>query len=85
MFPNFLESSRRGCCNSFSQTSSNTFSTTRQDRTFMNNMNSNMQGMLTPLMMILQQGQDQAEEQDRIQQERDEEREMLQTKREEER
>ncbi|MBW0574445.1 hypothetical protein O181_114160 [Austropuccinia psidii MF-1] len=51
----------------------------------MNNMTNNMQGMLTPLMMILQQGQDQAEEQDRIQRARDEEREMLRREREEER
>ncbi|MBW0526987.1 hypothetical protein O181_066702 [Austropuccinia psidii MF-1] len=56
---NFPESSRRGRCNSFSQTSSKTFETTRWDQTFMNNMNYNMQGVLKPSMMILQQGQDQ--------------------------
>ncbi|MBW0518345.1 hypothetical protein O181_058060 [Austropuccinia psidii MF-1] len=55
---NCAGSSRRGRCNLFSQASSNTFATTWCNQSFMNNMNNNMQGMLTLLMMILQQGQD---------------------------
>ncbi|MBW0562960.1 hypothetical protein O181_102675 [Austropuccinia psidii MF-1] len=72
---NCAGSSRRGRCNSFSQASSNTFAT-QHSRSFMNNMNNNMQGMLMPLMLILQQGQDRAEEQEMLRREHEEERQL---------
>ncbi|MBW0586811.1 hypothetical protein O181_126526 [Austropuccinia psidii MF-1] len=63
--------------NSVSQASSVSRGKTHHNRNFMNNMNTNMQNMLLPLMLMLQQSQDCAEERDRMQRSRDEERQML--------
>ncbi|MBW0548665.1 hypothetical protein O181_088380 [Austropuccinia psidii MF-1] len=67
------------------QSSSMSVGTSRRDQNFMNNMNTNMQNVLSPLMLMLQQSQDRAEERDRMQRARDEERQMLMREREEER
>ncbi|MBW0507993.1 hypothetical protein O181_047708 [Austropuccinia psidii MF-1] len=47
---------------SMSQSSSLSMDTTRQDQSFMSNMSSNMQRMLSPLMLMLQNVQEQADE-----------------------
>ncbi|MBW0583182.1 hypothetical protein O181_122897, partial [Austropuccinia psidii MF-1] len=77
--------SRMVCGNSSSQMSSISRGTSRRDRNFMNNMNTSMQNVLSPLMLMLQQSQDRAEERDRMQRSRDDERQMLMREREEER
>ncbi|MBW0564159.1 hypothetical protein O181_103874 [Austropuccinia psidii MF-1] len=82
---NIPGTSRRSNQNSVSQSSSVSRGTTRRDRNFMNNMNTNMQNVLSPLMLMLQQSQDCAEERDRMQRSRDDERQMLMREREEER
>ncbi|MBW0539256.1 hypothetical protein O181_078971 [Austropuccinia psidii MF-1] len=53
--------------NSSSQMSSVSRGTTRCDWNFMNKMNKNMQNVLLPLILMLQQSQDQAEERDQMQ------------------
>ncbi|MBW0552928.1 hypothetical protein O181_092643 [Austropuccinia psidii MF-1] len=52
------------CGNSSSQMPSISRGTTCRDRNFMNNMNTNMQNILLPLMLMLQQSQDREEERD---------------------
>ncbi|MBW0545126.1 hypothetical protein O181_084841 [Austropuccinia psidii MF-1] len=64
---------RRNQCRSISQYLSISFASTRHDWGFLTNMNNNMQGMLCPLMMMMQQNQERAEERDSHQMERDEE------------
>ncbi|MBW0548386.1 hypothetical protein O181_088101 [Austropuccinia psidii MF-1] len=63
--------------NSVSQSSTLSRGTTHCKRNFINNMNMNMQNMLSPLMLMLQQSKDFAEERDRMQILRDDERQML--------
>ncbi|MBW0472114.1 hypothetical protein O181_011829 [Austropuccinia psidii MF-1] len=63
--------------NSSSQMSSVSRGTTCCDQNFMNNMNTNMQNVLLPLMLILQQSQDCAEERDQMQRSQEDERQML--------
>ncbi|MBW0545211.1 hypothetical protein O181_084926 [Austropuccinia psidii MF-1] len=70
--------------NSVSQSSSVSRGTTCHNQNFINNMNTNMQNMLSPLMLMLQQSQDHAEERDWMQRLRDDERQMLMHEREEE-
>ncbi|MBW0555347.1 hypothetical protein O181_095062, partial [Austropuccinia psidii MF-1] len=70
---NIHASGRKNCCGSMTQESSISFASTRQDWSFLKNMNNNMQGMLCPLMMMIQQNQEREEERDRCQMERDEE------------
>ncbi|MBW0568574.1 hypothetical protein O181_108289 [Austropuccinia psidii MF-1] len=82
---NIPGTSRRSNRNSVSQSSSVSRGTTRRDRNFMNNMNTNMQNVLSPLILMLQQSQDCAEERDRMQRSRDDERQRLIREREEER
>ncbi|MBW0563160.1 hypothetical protein O181_102875 [Austropuccinia psidii MF-1] len=55
--------------------------TTRRDRSFM----SNMQSMLSPLMLMLQNGQERADECDQLQRAREDAREERRLEREEER
>ncbi|MBW0500407.1 hypothetical protein O181_040122 [Austropuccinia psidii MF-1] len=64
-------------CNSVSQASSVSRGTTCCNQNFMNNMNTNMKNMLSPLMLMLQQSQDRAEDRDQMQRSRDEERQIL--------
>ncbi|MBW0546453.1 hypothetical protein O181_086168 [Austropuccinia psidii MF-1] len=68
-----------------SQMSSVSRGTTCWDRNFMNNINANMQNVLSPLMLMLQQSQDRAEERDRMQRSQDDERKILIPEQEEER
>ncbi|MBW0491419.1 hypothetical protein O181_031134 [Austropuccinia psidii MF-1] len=70
---NIHASGRKNCRRSMSQESSISFASTRQDWSFLTNINNNMQGMLCPLMMMMQQNQERAEERDRRQMETDEE------------
>ncbi|MBW0555021.1 hypothetical protein O181_094736 [Austropuccinia psidii MF-1] len=49
---------------SISQSSCLSMDTTRRDCSFMSNMSSNMQSMLSPLMLMLQNGQERADERD---------------------
>ncbi|MBW0580219.1 hypothetical protein O181_119934 [Austropuccinia psidii MF-1] len=78
---NIHASGRKNCGGSMSQESSISFASTRLDRSFLTNMNNNMQGMLCPLMMMMQQNQERAEERDRRQKERDEERRLQEERR----
>ncbi|MBW0524199.1 hypothetical protein O181_063914 [Austropuccinia psidii MF-1] len=73
-----------GCWDSVSQSSSMSTQTTRRDCNFMNNMNTNMQNFLLPLMLMLQQSQDWAEEQHQMQKSQDDKRQMLMCEQEEE-
>ncbi|MBW0531413.1 hypothetical protein O181_071128 [Austropuccinia psidii MF-1] len=82
---NIPGTSRRSYRNSVSQSSSVSRGTTRRDRNFMNNMNTNMQNVLSPLILMLQHSQDRAEERDQMQRSRDDERQMLMREPEEER
>ncbi|MBW0578130.1 hypothetical protein O181_117845 [Austropuccinia psidii MF-1] len=70
--------------NSVSQASSVSRGTTHRNWNLMNNMNTNMQNMLSPLMLMLQQSQDHTEERYWMQRLRDEERQMLMREQEEE-
>ncbi|MBW0554432.1 hypothetical protein O181_094147 [Austropuccinia psidii MF-1] len=63
--------------NSLGQLSSMSAETTRQDQNFMNNLNTKIQNVLSPLMLMLQQSQDQMQ---RLQ---ENERQMLMCEREE--
>ncbi|MBW0555454.1 hypothetical protein O181_095169 [Austropuccinia psidii MF-1] len=54
-----------------SQSSSMSLESGQKERNFENNMNKNMQNMLSPLLVLIQHGQEQAEEQDRIQQDQE--------------
>ncbi|MBW0551956.1 hypothetical protein O181_091671 [Austropuccinia psidii MF-1] len=81
---NIPGTSRSSHRNSVSHLSSVSRGTTRRDRNFMNNMNTNMQNVLSPLMLMLQQSQDCAEERDWMQRSRDDERQMLMREHEEE-
>ncbi|MBW0593806.1 hypothetical protein O181_133521, partial [Austropuccinia psidii MF-1] len=69
--------SHRSHWNSVSQSSSVSRGTTHWDCNFMNNMNTNIQNVLLPLMLMLQQSQDCTEERDCMQRFRDDERKML--------
>ncbi|MBW0545618.1 hypothetical protein O181_085333 [Austropuccinia psidii MF-1] len=71
--------------NLVSQSSSASRGTTLCNWNFINNMNMNMQNVLLPLMLMLQQSQDHAEERDWMQRLRDDERQMLMCEQEEER
>ncbi|MBW0568123.1 hypothetical protein O181_107838, partial [Austropuccinia psidii MF-1] len=82
---NIPGTSHRSNRNSVSQSSSISGGTTRRDCNFMNNMNTNMQNVLSPLMLMLQQSQDREEERDWMQRSRDDERQMLMREREEKR
>ncbi|MBW0556010.1 hypothetical protein O181_095725 [Austropuccinia psidii MF-1] len=50
---NLHASGRKNCCGSMSQESSISSASTRQDQSFLTNMNNNMQGMLCLLMMMM--------------------------------
>ncbi|MBW0542949.1 hypothetical protein O181_082664 [Austropuccinia psidii MF-1] len=78
---NIHGSGRKNRRGSMSQESSISIASTRRDRSFLTNMNNNMQGMLCPLMMMMQQNQERAEERDRRQMERDEERRLQEEQR----
>ncbi|MBW0562691.1 hypothetical protein O181_102406 [Austropuccinia psidii MF-1] len=56
-----------------SQELSISFASTKRDWSFLTNMKNNMQEMLCPLIMMMQQNKERAEERDRRQMERDEE------------
>ncbi|MBW0499376.1 hypothetical protein O181_039091 [Austropuccinia psidii MF-1] len=53
---------------SMSQYSSMSLASGQKECNFANNMNQNMQNMLSPLLVLIQHGQEQAEEWDRIKQ-----------------
>ncbi|MBW0586231.1 hypothetical protein O181_125946 [Austropuccinia psidii MF-1] len=76
--------SQFGQPNSLGQASSMSAGTTRQDQNFMNNMNKNLQNVLSPLILMLQKSQDHVEERDQMQRSRDDERQMLMCEKEEE-
>ncbi|MBW0575513.1 hypothetical protein O181_115228 [Austropuccinia psidii MF-1] len=82
---NCLTPSQLGQPNSLGQLSNMSAGTTHQDQTFMNNINTNLKNVLSPLMLMLQQSQDCVEERDKMQRSRDNERQMLMREREEER
>ncbi|MBW0554492.1 hypothetical protein O181_094207 [Austropuccinia psidii MF-1] len=69
---------------SISQSSCLSMDTTRRDHSFMSNMSSNMQSMLSPLMLMLQNGQERADERERLQRAREDAREERRLEREEE-
>ncbi|MBW0527446.1 hypothetical protein O181_067161 [Austropuccinia psidii MF-1] len=70
--------------NSSSQTSSISRGTTHCNQKLMNEMNTNMQNVLWPLILMLQQIQDQDEERDSMQRSWDNERQILKCEKEEE-
>ncbi|MBW0504218.1 hypothetical protein O181_043933 [Austropuccinia psidii MF-1] len=55
----------------FGRRDSMSFTLGQKERNLANNMNQNMQNMLSPLLVLIQHGQEQAEERDRIQQDRE--------------
>ncbi|MBW0548096.1 hypothetical protein O181_087811 [Austropuccinia psidii MF-1] len=76
--------SQLGRPNPLGQLSSMSAGTTCQDRNLMNNMNTNLQKVLSPLMLMLYKSQDCVEEIDQMQRSQDNERQMLMHEREEE-
>ncbi|MBW0516962.1 hypothetical protein O181_056677 [Austropuccinia psidii MF-1] len=56
---------------SMGQSSTMSFASGRKERNLANHMNQNMENMLSPLLVLIQHGQEQAEEQDRIQPDRE--------------
>ncbi|MBW0556691.1 hypothetical protein O181_096406 [Austropuccinia psidii MF-1] len=55
----------------FGRRDSMSFASVQKERNLANHMNQNMQNMLSPLLVLIQHGQERAEERDRIQQDRE--------------
>ncbi|MBW0462292.1 hypothetical protein O181_002007 [Austropuccinia psidii MF-1] len=73
-----------GLQDSVSKLPLNSFSSNKQYWNFANNMNQNLKNMLSPLMMLIQNRQEQAEEKDRMQRDQEKELRLKEEEREEE-